>query len=453
MKPVPALSGVKQKLAERVARRIEDDIVRRGWPVGEGLGSEAELVVRYGVSRAILREALGILTYKQVVAMRRGRSGGLVVHAPAAAVVAGSVATYLHLIGVSVDELYDARITLEVLAARLAARRIVEDDIERLRTVAATDPIGMPPSLVIAEVSRNPMLAILVPTLTRVTGALAGGPRPDFRLGPSAKSARGHALRAIAESVVSGDEATAARRMRRHLEGERTWLKRATASSEVPAAAPASGATSAERIALTVAGAIRREGHAPGHVVGNEAALRDRLQVGRAMFREAVRILEHNGVAQMRQGPGGGLVVARPDPVRVVQALALYLEWLAVTPADLLEVRAAVELRVVELAAARFPGADPEPLLASLTAAPDGGRAEAGVLVTLAGLAGNRLLALFTAAFGRLSSFRTAEPAHDALARIVDAVVVGDSSLARNRTARYLQVLAGSTTPGTAVRG
>ncbi|HEV7792184.1 MAG TPA: GntR family transcriptional regulator, partial [Pseudonocardia sp.] len=54
------------KLAARVARQIEQDVLRTGWPVGEVLGSETELRERYQVSRAVLREAIRLVEHHQV---------------------------------------------------------------------------------------------------------------------------------------------------------------------------------------------------------------------------------------------------------------------------------------------------------------------------------------------------------------------------------------------------
>ncbi|SEG88638.1 DNA-binding transcriptional regulator, FadR family [Thermomonospora echinospora] len=461
--------GRKEKLGEQVARRIEDDIVARGWPVGEVLGSEAELTARYGVSRAALREAISILEYKQVAAMRRGRGGGLVVRAPAAAVVAEAVAAFFHFADVSADELYEARITLEVLAARLAARRIEESDIAALREVTATDTPERPLSVAIARVAGNPVLTIFIPTLTRVTGALAVGPagRTDgFALGEGVKAERDRALTAIAEAVISGDEATAERRVRTHLLGERAWLERvladqaesrARAVAEQPDSLAERLARSPvgklpERIALLIRQEIHQRGWPAGEVIGGEAALCEELGVSRAVFREAVRILEHNGVARMRQGPGGGLVVLTPDPARVVDALALYLRYLRVGAADLFEVRTAVELKAVELAAAvnGRDAAGAERLAESLEherVHSDAPPAYADLHVALAQLSGNRLLTLFTAVLSRLTPFRL--PRDDVHQRrslqthekIAEAVLSGDASLARHRMSRHLEAL------------
>ena len=44
----PRLQG--EKLGAAVARRIESEIIDLGWPTGSVLGSEADLIARYGVS-------------------------------------------------------------------------------------------------------------------------------------------------------------------------------------------------------------------------------------------------------------------------------------------------------------------------------------------------------------------------------------------------------------------
>src|SRR3546814_9258321 len=50
----------------------------------------------------------------------------------------------------------------------------------------------------------------------------------------------------------------------------------------------------------------------------------------------------------MRRGPGGGLFVSEPGVAATTEAVALHLHRLAITPAQLFEVRTAVELAVLE---------------------------------------------------------------------------------------------------------
>src|SRR5437763_3824582 len=128
------------KLAAQIARRIETEVMRRGWPVGESLGSEVDLREHFGVSRSVLREAVRLLEHHQVAKMRRGPNGGLFVCAPNAGPATRAIVIYLEYLGTSVTDLLQARLLLEPIAAGLAAERITEEGIGSLR--ATTDDEG-----------------------------------------------------------------------------------------------------------------------------------------------------------------------------------------------------------------------------------------------------------------------------------------------------------------------
>ncbi|HVW44955.1 MAG TPA: FCD domain-containing protein [Amycolatopsis sp.] len=446
--PARGTTGRAPKLAERVARSIEDDIVGQGWPVGRNLGSEAALMERFGVSRAIFREAAGILEYKQVAAMQRGRGGGLVVRAPAAAVVAHSVAAYFAFAHVSVEELYETRVVLQVLAGKLAARRITEADVVRLR--AMTEQPGAFHEgfeVVLGKLSRNPALAIFIPTLMRVTGMIIGAPS-GLTLAPDVESARRRGCRAIVDAIVSGDESAIQRRMTRYLDADRAWVLDYLRRHAAPAGFPVTGTGKlAEQTALVITREIRERGHQPETVIGSEPELLARLRVGRSVFRQAVRILEHNGIARMRQGATGGLVATTPDPRHVVDALSLYLHYLKVDIGAVFETRSAIELATVAQAARHASDLDTGSLRQALLVAQAGDAAglHGAVHVALAELAGNTLLTLFLAVLLRVGEYRSGAAEHadpDAHEAIAEAVVEGDASLARHRMARHLQDLA-----------
>lgn len=77
----------------------------------------------------------------------------------------------------------------------------------------------------------------------------------------------------------------------------------------------------ADRIEL----AIHRSGWPVGSSVGDESALMVEHQVGRSVLRQAVRIVEHLGVATSRRGRNGGLIVSHPGPAPA--ALTLRIGW------------------------------------------------------------------------------------------------------------------------------
>lgn len=70
------------RLSEVLARNIVHEIVVARWPEGANLGTEAQLIRRYEVSRRIMREAVRLLESQSIAAMRRGASGGLIVTEP-----------------------------------------------------------------------------------------------------------------------------------------------------------------------------------------------------------------------------------------------------------------------------------------------------------------------------------------------------------------------------------
>jgi DNA-binding FadR family transcriptional regulator len=70
---------------------------------------------------------------------------------------------------------------------------------------------------------------------------------------------------------------------------------------------------------------IRSGKHHPGAVLGFENELISRHGAGRAVVRQAVRILEQRGVAYSRRGKGGGLVVTAPKPDSAIRALSIVI--------------------------------------------------------------------------------------------------------------------------------
>ena len=219
--------------------------------------------------------------------------------------------------------------------------------------------------------------------------------------------------------------------------------------------------------AVLLANEIEREikvlGWPVGHNLGSEPELLERHAVGRSVFREAVRLLEHLNVAEMRKGPGGGLVVVEPDEEGVVKAASLFLEYRNVGPEGLFETRKALELTAVRLATARLDEGGITQLRAavehesSVLARDEFGRAEFpnfDLHELIAELSGDPALHLFLVVSNRLAApllqvdspdgrYRPfAASVHGAHSRIVDAMISGDSALARHYMLRHLDAVA-----------
>ncbi len=225
-----------RKLAEQIAESVENEISATGWPVGTVLGSEATLAEKYGVSRAVVREAIRLLEHHGVVAPRRGIGGGLAVCAPDISAVLPVVAIYLDYEGVTPETLLEARSAIELSAVTLAAERITDDRRELLRAALAVEEqqLGDPHKYVhshdlhilIAELSGNAALKLFVAVLTRLASEHAQAQfakvaRDDA---PSIGRDISKAHRKIVEAVSAGNAALAQRRMLAHLEAITPWL-------------------------------------------------------------------------------------------------------------------------------------------------------------------------------------------------------------------------------------
>ena len=96
---------------------------------------------------------------------------------------------------------------------------------------------------------------------------------------------------------------------------------------------------------------------APGTMLPPEARLLERYQVGRASLREALRVLEMQGMIVIRPGPGGGPMVAQADGEHFGRMASLFFHMSGATYRDVLEARLIVEPAVAALVAANQ---DPE---------------------------------------------------------------------------------------------
>ncbi|WP_427919230.1 FadR/GntR family transcriptional regulator [Streptomyces sp. cg40] len=105
------------------------------------------------------------------------------------------------------------------------------------------------------------------------------------------------------------------------------------------------------RVADLIARTILEEGLPQGHRLPPEREMIEHFGVGRATLREALRILESDGLLRMRMGPAGGPEVSRPEIDRVTRVLFLFLVTSQATLRDIYAVRAAVDPATARLAA------------------------------------------------------------------------------------------------------
>jgi DNA-binding FadR family transcriptional regulator len=454
---------VAGKLAASVADRIVDDVLAQGWPVGEVLGSEGELLERYGVSRAVFREAVRLVEHQQVARMRRGPGGGLVVCEPSVDSVIDAVVVYLYWLGARLDDVFGTRLVLEDIVVDVAPERVEEADITALRKLIQREAAGDASNarelhMLLATITRNPALELFVDILIRVSALYTD-------LGPVASEAARESKDAhapIVDAVLAGDRSAARHRMRQHLEAEHEWLRRRRSSRLVldPTGAQLTGGGDkrAEGVARDVLRQVVTDGWPVGTFLGSEPELMERYGVSRAVLREAVRLLEHHDIAAMRRGPGGGLFVSEPGLATVSDTVALYLDRRGMDVGSLAELRTGVEMAAVDRVMDKV-DADVRALLRQVLeaerAAPEQDLVQMvghDLHAVIAHLTRNPVLELVALVLIRLVRVQRVAPsgrmsrapieevtrAHE---RIVDAIVFEDRELARHRMRRHLEAL------------
>ena len=107
----------------------------------------------------------------------------------------------------------------------------------------------------------------------------------------------------------------------------------------------------------------------PGDKLPPERSLCERLGVGRASLREALRSLEAAGVLELRKGRTGGAFITAADASAVSSGMCDLLHLQNMSFADLTEARIRVMRDVVELAIGRIAPADLAALEANIAEA------------------------------------------------------------------------------------
>jgi DNA-binding FadR family transcriptional regulator len=202
--------------SEQVASEIQHYISRQGLGPGDFLGREEDLAAEFGVSRPTLREALKMLASGNLIRASKGPGGGIFVALTAdegmSRSLSDAIAMMLETRAVSLAELLEARLLLEVPLAGQAAYRADADTVRELReALAAGDEAAL--HRIVAATAGNRMVQaftawvfeVLQPTLMAVIG---------HAVVPSAVVEQHEAL---INAIEKGDAPRAERAMKEHL--------------------------------------------------------------------------------------------------------------------------------------------------------------------------------------------------------------------------------------------
>lgn len=104
-------------------------------------------------------------------------------------------------------------------------------------------------------------------------------------------------------------------------------------------------------VAQRIVSVIVAEGLQAGDRLPPEADMCESYGVGRSTIREALRVLENQGVVTIKTGPGGGPVVAPFDAGFLAANVALHLQLSGATFRDVIQARLVIEPAIAGAAA------------------------------------------------------------------------------------------------------
>jgi len=135
----PSWIGWESVRTESVSGRIVDQVwnalFRGELKPGDFLGSEIQLAQKLGVSRNPVRDAFRTLQALGVIDIKMGAHGGARIATGDPNRFARALAVQLKLVGISIEEMLDAQIAVEVMAAELASKRATAADLAKLRSI------------------------------------------------------------------------------------------------------------------------------------------------------------------------------------------------------------------------------------------------------------------------------------------------------------------------------
>lgn len=129
--------GVGSTLSSLIIEQVRSALFAGKLTPGERLGTEVSLGEQFGVSRMAIRDALRSLEAVGIIEIRVGQRGGIYVAEGDPARLSDLLAIQFKLLDVKPDEMVDAQIAIEVVAAGLAAEKATAEEIAGLWSLIA----------------------------------------------------------------------------------------------------------------------------------------------------------------------------------------------------------------------------------------------------------------------------------------------------------------------------
>jgi DNA-binding FadR family transcriptional regulator len=164
------------KAAEIVANELRRQIIRGVLAEGSSLPPESALMIRFGVSRPTLREAIRLLESEGLMLISRGARGGALVQRPSNELATRYLGLILQVNNTSLAEIYRVHALIEPAAVRVVAENRNPQAAAELRACLKAGQEHIDNDLLFGTDTarfRNKLIELAgIPTLTLLTSVL-----------------------------------------------------------------------------------------------------------------------------------------------------------------------------------------------------------------------------------------------------------------------------------------
>jgi GntR family transcriptional regulator, transcriptional repressor for pyruvate dehydrogenase complex len=208
-----------------IAQRIVRDALRDHLSSGDLLPPERLMLERYEIGRGTLREALRLLEFQGVIALKPGPKGGPVLQDPDATFLGSTFVLLMQLKSAPFRAIVEVRSAIEPMISSLAAIRMSEDTLTELGNSVGQMKENLDDQDIFFESNRrfhdiiawssgNPLFGYIVDSLLGIMdGTVIGIDYPDSR-----RQAILSAHTEIYEAICEHDAEAANGRMKEHLD-------------------------------------------------------------------------------------------------------------------------------------------------------------------------------------------------------------------------------------------
>ena len=208
----------------KLSAQLQELILKGQLRIGAPLPSERDLMVKFDVSRATVREALRILGAQGLIEVKRGRKGGSYVCGPTGVALSKSLNLFIRGHDIRFVDLLAAREAVEPVAAAQAAVYRTDSDIDVLYYVSKTceltvndldefSKLNVDWHMAVVKASHNSLFEAFMQSIS--SALYSATDREEFELETRKIVVKAHWH--IFEAIRKGDRDAARRRMARHV--------------------------------------------------------------------------------------------------------------------------------------------------------------------------------------------------------------------------------------------